>query len=53
MRDVIDGLNLAFGKSAVDKLFQIRTEGNVSDFDNNSILPEEILTSFHREVQIS
>lgn len=32
MREVIEGLNLAYGKSAVDKIFQIRNQGYVDDF---------------------
>lgn len=43
MNEVVEGLNLAFGKSALDKLYQIRNEGFVPDYDNNNILPEELL----------
>lgn len=50
LKEVIEGLNLAFGKSALDKLFQLRNEGYVPDYDNNSILPEELLAQYHKEV---
>ena len=48
MREVIEGLNLAYGKSALDKLFQIRSEGHVPDYDNHNILPEELLSQYHK-----
>jgi len=48
MREVIEGLNLAYGKSAVDKIFQIRSQGYVDDYENHNILPEELLTQYHK-----
>lgn len=45
---MIEGLNLAFGKAALDKLFQIRNEGYVPDHENNNILPEELLSQYHK-----
>ena len=52
LKEVIEGLNLAFGKSAVDKMFHIRNEEYVPDYsyENQNILPEKLLSQFHTEV---
>lgn len=52
-REVIDGLNMAYGKSSLDKLYQIRRDGFVGDYDLGNILPEELLKQYHQEVSLS
>jgi len=33
-------MNIPFGKSCIDKLYQIRNEGCVFDHDQTNVLPE-------------
>jgi hypothetical protein len=38
MREVIEGMNVPYGKSCADKLYMIRKEGFVPDYDHNNVL---------------
>jgi hypothetical protein len=38
MREVIEGMNMPYGKSCVDKLYMLRQEGFVLDFDHTNVL---------------
>ena len=50
MREVIEGMNLPYGKSCIDKLYMLRQEGFVPDHDFQNVLTEEILNQFHKNV---
>jgi hypothetical protein len=50
MREVIEGMNLPYGKSCVDKLYMLRQEGFVPDHDFQNVLTEEMLNMFHKNV---
>jgi hypothetical protein len=38
LKEVIEGMNLAYGKSSLDKLFQLNKEGVVSESENNVLV---------------
>ena len=40
MREVINGMNIPYGKSCLDKLYLLEHEGVVPDLDYNRVLPE-------------
>lgn len=50
MQEVIDGLNIPYGKSCVDKLRILKKEGYIGVEDNNNILKREYLDNFHSQV---
>jgi hypothetical protein len=43
-------MNVPYGKSCSDKLYSLRTEGNVPDHDYNHVLHDEFLSKYHKEV---
>ena len=53
MDEIIKGLNIPYGKSSLDKLYVIRQEGYLPDFDHNNVIPESYLLEFYNQVKTS
>jgi len=50
MREVIEWMNIPYGKSCPDKLFSIRKEGYVPNNDFGNALHQDFLDMYHAEV---
>lgn len=52
MGKVVDHMNIPFGKSAVDKLYDLQAHGVVHEHDIANVLKEDSLNEYHREVRL-